>query len=608
MYISRISISGYKNAYNVSSVELNKGLNVLLGENGCGKTAVINSLRMLLRETEAFNGFSVDDFYTSMDKKIKATEIDVDAKFKDLSEDEKITFLSWCDNSFDAHLHLKLSENISKPGYYKRKYWGGKSSASAFEEDTFDRIECIYLPPLRDAEAKLSTGKYSRLALLLKKKYGEKTDELVTAVADFNKTIIENKDNKYEEIDSVKQAINKKIVDALGERVGQSIGLQFSETTFNKIIENIRMVFFPQIGETDPMKFRDLATNSLGYNNLLYIATVFSELELIRDTDTFTVLLIEEPEAHLHPQLQIKFVKYLQTLSETLSNAQIIVSTHSPVLASSVSIDKIIHLESKNDSIISTTLSQKHFGNDKAEDYINRWLDVTKSTMLFSKGVVLVEGISESLILPILAEHVLKEHNKTHPSKMANTLDEMGVSVININGLNFHYFMKLFGNFDGSSGNSIPIFCSAVTDRDPPAEVYPKKGDIVEALNPMVDYMEAINKNETIRMFLSPYKTFEYDMALDNPVLFAKVLKDAWPTSDGSVSTQLDSIITRAGKYETVDDLAIDAKFIYEHINSKQVGKGAFAHALLKHIDNDIVVPQYIKSAVLWACGGHKSE
>ena len=78
--------------------------------------------------------------------------------------------------------------------------------------------------------------------------------------------------------------------------------------------------------------------------------------------------------------------------------------------------------------------------------------------------------------------------------------------------------------------------------------------------------------------------------------MFAKVLKDAWPTSDGSVSTQLDSIITRAGKYETVDDLAIDAKFIYEHINSKQVGKGAFAHALLKHIDNDIVVPQYIKS------------
>jgi len=608
MYISNIALSGYKNACAVASINLNKGLNVLLGENGCGKTAVINSLRMLLREAEAFNGFSVDDFYTSMDKKTRASEITIDAKLEDLSEDEKITFLSWCDIHFDAYLHLIVSENVSKPGYYKRKYWGGKSSASIFEEDTFDRIECIYLPPLRDAEAKLSTGKYSRLALLLKKKYGENTDTLVAMVTEFNRSIIENEGNKYEEIDDVKQAINRKIVDALGERLGQSIGLQFSETTFNKIIENIRMVFFPQIGETDSEKFRDLATNSLGYNNLLYIATVFSELELIRDMDTFTVLLIEEPEAHLHPQLQIKFIKYLQTLSESLSNAQIIVSTHSPVLASSVSIDKIVHLESKSESIIATTLSQKTFGNDKASDYINRWLDVTKSTMLFSRGVVLVEGISESLILPKLAEFVLAEYNKTHTPKLANNLDEMGVSIININGLNFHYFMKLFGNFDGSNGDSIPIYCSAMTDRDPGSDVYPKKGDDVVSQNPMLQYVEEINQNEMIRMYLSPYKTFEYDMALHNPVLFAKALKDAWPTAEGSVSTRLDSIVKKKGEYETDEDLVSDAKFIYDHINSSQVGKGTFAHALLTLLNNDITVPGYIKNAVLWACGGYQGE
>lgn len=608
MYISNISISGYKNACNVASVKLNKGLNVLLGENGCGKTAVINSLRMLLREAEAFNGFSVDDFYTSMDKKTRATEIAIDAKFEDLSEDEKITFLSWCDINFEAYLHLKVSENVSKPGYYKRKYWGGKSSASIFEEDTFDKIECIYLPPLRDAEAKLSTGKYSRLALLLKKKYGENTDTLVAAVSEFNRSIIENEGNKYEEIDDVKQAINRKIVDALGERLGQSIGLQFSETTFNKIIENIRMVFFPQIGETDSEKFRDLATNSLGYNNLLYIATVFSELELIRDMDTFTVLLIEEPEAHLHPQLQIKFIKYLQTLSETLSNAQIIVSTHSPVLASSVSIDKIIHLESKSESIIATTLSRKTFGNDKASDYINRWLDITKSTMLFSRGVVLVEGISESLIMPKLAEIVLAEYNKTHIHKLANNLDEMGISIININGLNFHYFMKLFGNFDGSNGDSIPIYCSAMTDRDPGSDVYPKKGDDVVSQNPMLQYVDEINDNKMIRMYLSTYKTFEYDMALYNPVLFAKALKDAWPTAEGSVSTRLDSIVKKSGEYETEEDLVSDVKFIYEHINSSQVGKGTFAHVLLTLLNNDIIVPDYIKNAVLWACGGYQGE
>ena len=137
----------------------------MLGENGCGKTAIINSLRILLREAESFNAVSIDDFYTSFDKQIKATEIEIDAIFSELSEDEKIIFLSWCDLNFDAKLHLKISESTAKPGNIKRKFWGGNSSSSIFEEDAFDRVECIYLPPLRDAEAKLSTGRHSRVAI-----------------------------------------------------------------------------------------------------------------------------------------------------------------------------------------------------------------------------------------------------------------------------------------------------------------------------------------------------------------------------------------------------------------------------------------------------------
>ena len=151
--------------------------------------------------------------------------IEIDALLTELTEDERITFLSWCNADFDAHLHLHISENSLKPGTLKRKYWGGESVAGVFEEDTFDRVECIYLPPLRDAETKLSAG-------------------------------------------TVKASINQKIEDALGPRLGQSVNLQFSEASFNRIVENIRLVFFPQSKETDITKFRDLATNSLGYNNL----------------------------------------------------------------------------------------------------------------------------------------------------------------------------------------------------------------------------------------------------------------------------------------------------------------------------------------------------
>lgn len=606
MYISQLSIQGYKNTRTKSVITFNRGLNVLLGENGCGKTAVINALRLLFREPESNYACSPDDFYCSLDRAYVADTIEIDALLTDLTEDEKITFLSWCNADFDARLHLRITENPVKTSVMKRKYWGGESTASIFEEDTFDRVECIYLPPLRDAEARLSAGRRSRLARLLKKKYGDNTESLVSSVTVFNDNIVQNKDGKYAEIQDVKVSINGKLKEALGERLGQSINLQFSETTFNRIIENIRMVFFPHTGETDIAKFRDLTTNSLGYNNLLYIATVFAELELIKDSDIFTILLIEEPEAHLHPQLQVKFIKYLESLVVTLPNAQIIVSTHSPVLASSVKIDKLIHLSGTTNNITATTISKKDYGDSITENYINRWLDVTKSAMLFSRGIILVEGIAEALVLPKLAEIVLCNYNQNHtePLHLASTLDEMGVSVININGINFKYFMKLFGNFQNSSGPNIPIYCAGLTDNDPGKDCYPKKDEKIAGKNPIIDTKDEIDQNDWTRLFVSPLKTFEYDLATYNPRVLAEALKSIWPNPDGSVCGELDKIIARENKYDDLSFLAKDAEFIYNHIESSEIGKGVFAYALVERITEDFTVPNYISEAILWACGG----
>ena len=332
---------------------------------------------------------------------------------------------------------------------------------------------------------------------------------------------------------------------------------------------------------------------------------------MIKDSDIFTILLIEEPEAHLHPQLQVKFIKYLEALVSTLSNAQVIVSTHSPVLASSVKIDKLIHLVGKENQIVSTMIEQKEFADTNAENYINRWLDVTKSTMLFSRGIILVEGIAEALVLPKLAEIVLKKYNQgqEEPMRLASTLDEMGVSVININGINFQYFMKLFGNFQGSSGPDIPIFCSGLTDRDPGKDasgnvIYPEKDTEVESKNPIVESKAEIDNNQWTRLFVSPLKTFEYDLATYNPKLLATVLKSIWPTDKGTVCAELNKIIGRETEYKDLSLLAKDAKYIYEHIESDQIGKGAFAYALAETITDDFVVPDYISNAVLWACGG----
>ena len=254
-------------------------------------------------------------------------------------------------------MHLEVENRPNPKGYFKKSIWGGKSKASAFEEDTFDFINVIYLPALRNAEEKLTNGKKSRLALLLKHQYQneDRQQALVNAFNNFNKSIIKNEDRRFDEITKAKKDINSAIEESMGNVFGQSVNLQFSENSFSAILQSIKMVFFPNIGEMNDDKFRDVAINSLGYNNLLYIATVFAELEAINN-NLFTVLLIEEPEAHLHPQIQSKLIKYLQKLSDEKKNLQIILTTHSAVLASSVSVDTIVHVMGTSTGWISQSL------------------------------------------------------------------------------------------------------------------------------------------------------------------------------------------------------------------------------------------------------------
>lgn len=147
----------------------------------------------------------------------------------------------------------------------------------------------------------------------------------------------------------------------------------------------------------------------MGYNNLLYIASILAELTLDDDDDDeqplLKLLLIEEPEAHLHPQLQIRLLNHIKSVADENKNVQIIVTTHSTVLASSVELESIIHL-SKSHNPVATPLRNCGL-KENSSQFINRWLDVTKSNLLFASGVILVEGIAEQMLIPALAKECL---------------------------------------------------------------------------------------------------------------------------------------------------------------------------------------------------------
>jgi putative ATP-dependent endonuclease of the OLD family len=616
MFLKELSIQGYKNFKEKFEIEFQQGLNVLVGENGTGKTAIIDAIRLVLQEDEfGRTPIGDSDFHKPFDHPLnRSKQIEIIANFDSLTSEESIAFLPWTDLNNKARLTLQHDSPPNKNGRYKRTIWGGASKASMFEPELFDTIKCIYLPPLRDAEAKLREGRTSRLARLLKNLNSKSLAEarakdelhsLEKKVKNFNTDIASD---PKESISIANKLIKDRLSEAMGGVFGQDTLIQFSEVDLNRIVDNLRLLFFPKIlaGITND-KFRNLDENSLGYNNLLYFATVMAELTIDDEEKNYLkVLLIEEPEAHLHPQLQIRLLKYLEKTAKE-KNVQVIVTTHSTVLASSVTIDTLIHLSNPKTSEYFACPIRKCGLNPDSTAFINRWLDVTKSNLLFAKGIILVEGIAEAMLLPVFAKSILEEYNsgKTTESKLPVSLEDGGISVINMNGIYFGYFMQLFCDLEVNKSLNIPIRCAGITDNDPrPKKSMPTPLSIIQGSNHALKLIPVVNQSVHARLFSNELKTFEYDLSFegDNIIYMINVAKSLIST-DGSILRQL----IEYENYDWQTDTNRDQKrkaayFLLEHID-----KGVYAQTLANYLIDkniDLMIPSYIKKAIIWACGG----
>ncbi|OBU32269.1 ATP-dependent nuclease [Photobacterium kishitanii] len=626
MYLNKLNVKGFRCFEENFEIIFSSGLNVIVGENGAGKTAIISAIRQLFQDSES-GKYSInnDDFFCAFTSNAVATSsFSICAHFSDLDTKEKIAFLPWTGGTEIAKLNIQ-AENKEIRGRYKRVLWGGSSISSQFDAELIDLIQCIYLPPLRDAESKLTNGRQSRLSRLLKAinrnelKKCRKDDQLHPLEEKFK---IFNESLATDEELSIKSAntlIAKHLEKAIGSHFGQKTRIQFVESDFTKIVESLTLLFFPNMSSDNQELFRSLSQNSLGYNNLLYIASILAELTLTEsdeDEALFKLLLIEEPEAHLHPQLQIRLLNHLKSVAEDNRNVQVIVTSHSTVLASSVESDSIIHL-SKIGLPIATPLCLCDLP-DNSKQFINRWLDVTKSNLLFASGVILVEGIAEQMLIPAFAKQVLKNEPTGN-----NTLEDKGISTINLNGIYFKHFMKLYCNFKDVEGEvdqdglNIPIRCSGITDLDPPKKSKPYDGDILGGNNPALKYEGTINNSKYARLFFSKYKTLEYDLAMEgnNAAIMAKIIVMLWSknikSSSSVVIEDFSQIASIDWTMKSSEEKAQVAYKILERIDNDNIGKGIFSQVLADKIvkeDLMISIPEYIKKAILWACSVEDTE
>ena len=254
--------------------------------------------------------------------------------------------------------------------------------------------------------------------------------------------------------------------------------------------------------------------------------------------------------------------------------------------------------------------------NEKSKFFLERWLDITKSTLLFARGVLFVEGIVEALIIPELAKTIIKKYQASFLSeKKPETLEDFGISIINMNGIYFDYFMQLFsGYLKDTNGlidknvDKINILCAGVTDNDPEAETKPTTDNLEVGKNRCLYMIDELNQYSPRCRLFSNHKTFEYDLAMEsvNLKVMIDVLLEKF-TTDGELKA-------KAAEYSKIDwnknsetEKAVASKWLLDRlVNSNPIGKGEFAQVLsfkLNKKEIELSVPEYIENSIKWLIG-----
>ncbi|WP_437919665.1 ATP-dependent nuclease [Sphingobacterium sp. LRF_L2] len=620
MYISRLSIKNYR-TFKDFTIEL-KPLTLIIGENNVGKSNLLDSIGLILGQEVSYfkrRVLEVADFnydvITTFKKQIldlnvppeqiSFPEISISVDLIEWDDDQETVVADWYSSAdlrtatltyvfaphakFDRESEIKqqrefienykedsttqdfdsLPENakldlinfpISK---YHYNIYGGSGTNSLAGGYHLNQLRFELLDALRDACTELVASHNNKLLFrILNAKDEAEYQDLKSQLVGLQKAVDENRS-----LQQIKTGISKQLdkISLVTDDTSNLVNLIFTLPDVSDLLKKISLIY----GD-NPVK---IERNGTGRNNLLFISLVLSYIEDVTRAQSayFRVVGLEEPESHLHPNLQDHLAHNIETLikieekNELRKDIQLLITSHSTHIATKVNFENTVVLYKKDGHIKSHYILDGFSATAKGQrqvKYLNKYLDAVNTNLFYSSKIILVEGISEKLLVPKFFE-MLTGHS----------VERSGCAVINVNGLAFSYFLEIIRNGYFQK-------CLVLTDRDSDTKTKDRAGNLAKKYSGCAE----------IHVGITSDTTFEKDLIAVNATglgrdILLKVIEEVRPNSGKTYVQNLGS------NSITVDDyFALISEY-----------KSEFSYSLLLQLEGDSIgfsIPEYIATGL----------
>lgn len=447
--ISKVRIENFRS---IENLELSLSMtNVLIGANNCGKSNFLKAINVALGQNKIV---SSEDIYVGKDEVLdntKCATIDIMLRPVDTTNKILSAFSDFWIGVFTEEwittgdpigdyvgIRTILQYDALKNDYIVvRKQitdWGdsissaGVSRRKAFTGDMNTYISAFYMDAQRDVVDDIKDRKsYFGRATSRVDLSQEKISEIERQLNDVNSQIVES-------IPALSQTATR--IAAIASTVGAANGTIEIEPLARKMTD---------LHKGMDVIFRDggaarlsVSQHGMGTRSWISFLTLgayvdWEKQRLVEDdpeSESYIMLTMEEPEAHLHPQAQQKLYSQLCKFS-----GQKIISTHSPSIVAQAELCDLIHFEKINGKTQAHSFNASNY-TEEEKNRIKREVISSHGELLFAKAIVLCEGITEEQALPIY----FQEKYGIDPTFC-------GINIIGIGGQNYKTFLSLIKNF-----------------------------------------------------------------------------------------------------------------------------------------------------------------